>query len=535
MPRLGACVLVCASLASAELQLLPLPSFGAEVRNLHVSDLVRRSRGSESEQASAQEDVRNLHRALHNERLLAFRGLGSLPWEDQLAFTTFFGTVFNESAHSNRAPHPAAPDPHIAVFSNDPANGSVSAGTEGWHVDGNVVRLPHAVTLIHAISVIPDGDTIFVPLQEVVHLLRERGHLSGRCKERAPPCLGNFSMPAEQAFKTPPLDDVLFQSGHVKDVRHPLIYPHPVTGHDTMMFGLGQLSGKYRRGCLQPALPSSWEMSHDETETAMQAILDAIESSRKTLRWRWASGDLIMVDNLAVAHYASEGTQASPQQVGLRLMQRTTVAGTTTPQKRPLLHSLPHECISQDPAAAGPPSSNHYCVFSLPGPAAREAPGAFDSREAARGRCRSTLAPDADLAIPATARINEAMGRVVSAVGAPHWLGGDDSPNGHVQWLDGSIASDGWGFDSSLPWHAPSGQPNDCDGPGTETCMFMGPGSKWFDFACQPKVANATKGVTPGPEINWHGDGKHMYNIHALCGLYLRDNEATKLGLRMSA
>ena len=45
-------------------------------------------------------------------------------------------------------------------------------------------------------------------------------------------------------------------------------------------------------------------------------------------RWRWADGDLVMVDNLAVAHLASPGTQKPPtEEVGLRLMRRTTVEG----------------------------------------------------------------------------------------------------------------------------------------------------------------------------------------------------------------
>mmetsp|Transcript_151200 Transcript_151200/g.289821 ORF Transcript_151200/g.289821 Transcript_151200/m.289821 type:complete len:128 (-) Transcript_151200:95-478(-) len=126
------------------------------------------------------------------------------------------------------------------------------------------------------------------------------------------------------------------------------------------------------------------------------------------------------------------------------------------------------------------------------------------------------------------------MGHIVSTVGMPHWIGGDDYPNGHVKWLDGSDAQERWDPNVSFPWHAPSGQPNDCDGPGSETCMFMGPDSNWFDFACQPKIANKTSGVTPGPEIKWDGHEKRMYDIHILCGLSFTGGEAAQLGLRLS-
>lgn len=525
-----AAVAGAASLAGGELDFLPLPSFGAEVRGMHVADLVRRAKGSESEQAAARAEIKQIRDALHRERVLAFRRLGTLSWEDQLAFSAFFGEVFNESSHSNRKPHNAIPDPRVAIFSNNPEMGVTGAGTEGWHVDGNVVDVPHAMTFIHAISAVPEGDTFFVPLREVVRALRRTGYLKGKCVERAPPCRGKEGTSPSGAQKgIQPLDDVFFQSGHVSEIRHPLIYPHPVTGLDTMVFGLGTLSGRYHRGCLQPSLPSSLEMTQEETDKVTQAISESIERSNRILRWRWSSGDLLMVDNLAVAHHASDGTQGSVDQVGLRLMQRTTVKGTTAPQKRPILLMLPHECVRDHNVDQQRP--DHYCVFSLSG-SANYPFGEFPSRDTARQLCRN-LAPDVDLAIPRNVARNQAMGNVVAAVGMPHWLGGVDEPNGVVSWVDGSFAADHWD-DGELPWHGPSGQPNDCDGPGSETCMFMGPDARWFDFACQPKITNETAGITPGPEIVWGSKPKQMYNVHALCGMFLDGEEVSQLGLRMS-
>ena len=49
--------------------------------------------------------------------------------------------------------------------------------------------------------------------------------------------------------------------------------------------------------------------------------------------FQWEAGDLIISDNLAVAHLASPTTQMSEEEVGLRVMHRTIVKGTHRPDK----------------------------------------------------------------------------------------------------------------------------------------------------------------------------------------------------------
>mmetsp|Transcript_134835 Transcript_134835/g.262603 ORF Transcript_134835/g.262603 Transcript_134835/m.262603 type:complete len:539 (+) Transcript_134835:39-1655(+) len=529
--------LIFPSLALHGLELRPLPSFGAEVLNFNVTELARmRLFGTESEQTEAQRIGQQMRETLHRERLLALRGQGEITWQHQLVFTELLGKTFNESKHNNRKKHPAIPNDHISVFSNDPAKGLTSVGVEGWHVDGNVVSSPHAATLIHAVAAVPDGDTFFAPLREAVQELRSRGLLRGQCTERAPPCANSNNGWVNSGV--PPLDDLVFRSGTNGDVQHPLIYPHPSTGEDTMLVALGSLSGRYSRGCLAPALPTFREVDDNETERVLDVVHDAIMKTNRVLRWRWAPGDLLIPDNLAVAHHASSSTQQAPEEVGLRLMRRTTVTNERTPKKRPILHSLPHECVAEvlfdSEGSSGGKKHHHHCMFSLASLMDYQ-PGKFDSTETARQHCR-ILSPLADLAMPTTPMRNTAAGHVVSSVGLPHWLGGVNEQGVHVVWYDGKSASTSWGLDGRLPWHEPSGQPNDCDGPGSEQCMFMGPDAKWFDFACQPKVplSNGTKKVTAGPEITWEDGVRHEYNIYPLCSLDFYDNEAVQLGLRMS-
>ena len=75
-----------------------------------------------------------------------------MTWQDQVRFTELFGPAFVETSSANRKKHPKTPDPRIGVFSNDPSEGLTGQGTEGWHVDGNVVQNPHQFTIIRCVS-----------------------------------------------------------------------------------------------------------------------------------------------------------------------------------------------------------------------------------------------------------------------------------------------------------------------------------------------------------------------------------------------
>ena len=555
---MGASCLFCLALVGGALggefqeKLYALPSFGSEVRDLDVPEFVARLEAGEAEAAA---EAKWLSEELHRQRLLVFRGQGELPWQSQVAFSKVFGhgRLFNESLHGNRRAHPANPDDLVATFSNDIKYGATGVGVEGWHVDGNVVPVPHAVTLIHSIRAIEGGDTFFVPLREVTQRLREGGHLRGNCVERAPPCTARASREPEIEGAIA-LDDVAFRSAFAgrfahpgaPDGGHPLIYPHPVTGHDTMIFGLGSLSGNFGRGVLQPALDAGARYSAKESDAVVETIEAAVRDTDKVLRWRWRSGDLLVVDNLALAHLAADGTQvkADDDDVGLRIMRRTTVEGRNTPSKRPYLHGLPHECV--------PEGDGHYCVFSLKRLAAERSAAATTREEEEEGgegsprflsrleatRLCKTLSPEAALAAPFTVARNGAAGRVVSGVASPHWLAADDAPNGVLAWPSKATAT-ARGLETSgdavepWPWHEPSAQPNDCEGPDKpETCVFIGPDARWFDFSCEPKKADAAAGVTPGPEITWEDGVRREYDIYPLCGLFIGGDEANMIGLR---
>lgn len=182
-----------------------------------------------------------------------------------------------------------------------------------------------------------------------------------------------------------------------------------------------------------------------------------------------------------------------------------------------------HGCIVEEDSDGKEPSAL-FCMFSLApldGPGSPSSPhgnGTFLSRDASAMECVAR-GYDGLVDIKNKERNNLAR-RIVDALGVPHWLGGDDMPNGVVTWSDGTEHSE-QRFDT--PWHIQSNQPNDCDGPGSETCVFMGPEGAWFDFACAPKTPQKEPRITAGPEIHWimHAGRQRQkieYSIWPLCG-----------------
>ena len=64
-----------------------------------------------------------------------------------------------------------------------------------------------------------------------------------------------------------------------------------------------------------------------------ESLNDLMPSMGLTMQWE--EGDFIINDNLALAHFASDGTQADPTEHGLRILHRTTIVGgpETIPRK----------------------------------------------------------------------------------------------------------------------------------------------------------------------------------------------------------
>ena len=403
---------------------------------------------------------------LHKYRFLHFESQAPFPWQKHLAFVQLFGHVYDESSHVNRTKFKGETDPRVAIFSNNPDHGLVNVGLEEYHVDGNDAKIPHAATVLYCNSTIEGGDTLLVPLNEVSRLV-------------------------------PDLADVDFGSAHVKGLYQPLIYPHPNTGAQTMMFGLGSLSGLYRRNGVR--------MTHEETNAVKSAVEASIEKVGP-YQHSWNAGDVLMLDNRALALKASPGAQNPTR--GLRVLRRVTLASSIRPERRKPLKSF---SISMCDAVEG------VCLVSLFQYGVDYEPGVFRGVDEAREACKYALHQEADLASLLNRRRAAMATEIVEQTAVPHYIAARKA-GGEVQWplWQGQAQRDSWR--GQHPWDFETGQPNDSDGPGSEPCVFVGPHGKWFDFACEPK-ASTDGATTSGPEItsHWTGGVRHMFNVHPLC------------------
>ena len=101
-----------------------------------------------------------------------------------------------------------------------------------------------------------------------------------------------------------------------KEVQHPFLFAHPRTRQPGLI--LGKLSGFVRE---DRAAADATEVASILAELDSRVQQHAVAS---VYRHEWQAGDVILVDNLAVAHLASSESMSCE---GLRVLHRIVVAG----------------------------------------------------------------------------------------------------------------------------------------------------------------------------------------------------------------
>jgi alpha-ketoglutarate-dependent taurine dioxygenase len=266
----------------------PLPLFGVEVNGIDLRREID------------QETVEVIKQDVAEFRLMVFRGQGVVSAHRQVEISHWFGEL-----DCPFYKHPASAHPEVFRVSNDEHEGCVGVGRTGWHIDGIFQECPYSHSLYHIISVPSHGDTVFTPLHEVIESLSD-----------------------EQISRWERLYMVADRRGGLV---HPLVYPHPITGKETLCFHTGMVEAfiwDYNS-------PDARRTDREETETILAEIHNQIvrEDRRYIYSHKWREGDFIITDNLAVGHEASPDTQLPRSEVGLRVMHRTTVRGTHKPCK----------------------------------------------------------------------------------------------------------------------------------------------------------------------------------------------------------
>jgi len=111
---------------------------------------------------------------------------------------------------------------------------------------------------------------------------------------------------------------------------HPLVFIHPITGRRSVWLHLGMTGAviEKRPGVGRVNDFSQLRLLDDGEMTILfnryNELLNQAEYSHSC---EYRQGDLVVIDNLAIAHRASPQAHMDAQDQGLRILHRTTVAG----------------------------------------------------------------------------------------------------------------------------------------------------------------------------------------------------------------
>lgn len=248
---------------------------------------------------------KQIQQAFEKHGVLIFPGQ---PMDDgqQIAFSERFGPLERTISASPTAGTAFARQSNIDIKSGDiiakrDRRMDYQRGNYLWHADSTFKKTPSLCSILTAREVPPEGGaTEFASTRaayealsptrqdSLAALVVEHDLLHSRRE------IG-FTFTAEEAAQTPP-------------VYHPLVQTNPVTGRKSMMIGA------HASGIV------GWTV--EEGRALLHELLELATLPPHTYRHDWRTGDLIIWDNRAALHRA---TQYDTQH-HRRLMQRTTIS-----------------------------------------------------------------------------------------------------------------------------------------------------------------------------------------------------------------
>jgi taurine dioxygenase len=258
------------------------------------------------------EDGTSLWRLLSEHLVLVFPGQ-TLSKAGQVRLAGLFGTP--------TPAHPVVPgDPeHAEILVLDGAQGGRNAR---WHTDITFVLQPAAASVLVA-DALPawGGDTLWADARSAYERLAEplRHALDKlRAVHRITP-LAYWGEPVDSALARDDAQALLDQAATVPPVVHPVVRVHPITGRRSLFVNPGFTSHIVG-------------LSRIESDHVLALCYEHLSQPELTYRHRWQPGDVVMWDNQATLHYATDDYGG-----GDRCMRRVTVAGSTPvgPDGRP--------------------------------------------------------------------------------------------------------------------------------------------------------------------------------------------------------
>ena len=246
-----------------------------------------------------------------NRGFIVFKHQAGLSPDELLSASKWWGA---HEIHSTHGVHPATPEKNRHIFrcSNDSRHGILGVGPQ-WHNDGSF----EAATFSHSayyMARAPEqgGGTHFA-------------HQGAAFEE----------LPTEkQAFW-----ERLVSINSASGVTHPLVHQHPISGKKSIWLHLGMT------GAVLERLPeegrsiddlkeerASYEqlrlLNEEEMKTLFNDYNDLLNNSFERgygIRYQYDTGDLLFIDNWAIAHRASPEAHMPADKQGLRIMDRVTI------------------------------------------------------------------------------------------------------------------------------------------------------------------------------------------------------------------
>ena len=280
-----------------------------------------------------------------NRGFLVFKHQTALSPSELVSASEWWGA--NE-IHSTHGVHPATPEHNRHIFrcSNDGQQGILGVGPQ-WHNDGSF----EAATFSHSAYYMARAP--------------EKGGGTHFAHQGA----AFDALPPEKADYWERLVSINATTG----VAHPMVHRHPVSGRKSVWLHLGMTGAVIERlpeaGTpieeLQKADASRHQLrllTPDEMRALFNDYNDLLNASFEAgfgIRYEYSTGDLLFIDNWALAHRASPEAHLPPEQQGLRIMDRVTI-------KSPR-NLAPHFGIPQHMQIFGPNPFNQDGVWQFGG------------------------------------------------------------------------------------------------------------------------------------------------------------------------
>lgn len=226
----------------------------------------------------------------HRHKLVVFRGQ-NLTMDEYVQFARNVGTpqVYPQDNYH----HPKYPE--IFVSSNVPEDGKkigVAGTGRYWHTDCQFLPEPLPLTMVYPQVLPAVRATFYIDMARVLKRLPPRlmRYIEGRQAIHE----GKYRYKVQACDIDRSLIELLEEKAAIAPpVRHPTIIEHPVTGERFLYISSGFTTGLDG-------------LAYEESTAVLRELFEFIERPEHVHTHDWEEGDILLWDNRAVLHKASE-------------------------------------------------------------------------------------------------------------------------------------------------------------------------------------------------------------------------------------